>query len=306
MEKERMSVRSSDEKHLLKGVVYLPDGEAKGYFQVVHGMREYIGRYDRFMTEMAENGYVCFGFDNLGHGETAEEGEHGYIADNDGWKCLVTDVSLFNKAVRKKYAEKYGNMPCILMGHSMGSFIVRMVAGTYTDVWDKLIIMGTGGTNRLTGLGKRIARNIYKKNGPRFVSDKMEKMAFGSYTKKFERDDEISWLSVDKANRDRYRVDKFCKPKFTISAMLDLLYIQQAANSPIWYRSMRTSKPILLVSGAMDPVGAYSKGVKEVYERLQGMRADVTMKLYEGARHEILNDFCHDEVVKDILEFAAK
>ena len=306
MEKEKMSVKSSDEKHMLKGVVYLPEGEPKGFFQVVHGMREYIGRYDKFMTEMAEAGFICFGFDNLGHGETAEEGEHGYIADNDGWKCLITDVSLFNQAVRKKYREKYGDMECVLMGHSMGSFIVRMVAATYTDTYDKLIIMGTGGQNVLTGFGKKIANHIYKKHGARYVSDKMEKMAFGSYTKKFERDDELSWLSVDKGNRDRYRVDKYCKPKFTISAMKHPLLIQEAANSQIWYKGMKSYKPILLVSEALDPVGNYSKGVKEVYTRLTARGNKVTMKLYEGARHEILNDFCHDEVVKDILDFVNK
>ena len=86
-------VLSSDGKHQLKGVVYLPEGEKKGLFHVVHGMTEYIGRYDGFMRKAAERGYVCFGYDHLGHGNTALEGELGFIALKDGWEYLVKDVA---------------------------------------------------------------------------------------------------------------------------------------------------------------------------------------------------------------------
>ena len=92
---------SSDGKHTLTGVVYCPDGEARGYFQVVHGMCEHIGRYERFMSQMADEGWICFGYDHLGHGKTATDpSEFGYIADKKGYELLIDDVKRFADAVK--------------------------------------------------------------------------------------------------------------------------------------------------------------------------------------------------------------
>ena len=138
-------VLSSDREHQLAGVVYLPDSAPKGLFHVVHGMTEHIGRYERFMRDLAAAGYITYGYDNLGHGKTARnESELGYIAPQDGWKLLVKDVEIFDRAMRAEYGEE---LPLTLMGHSMGSFIVRLSA-EISGYYDKLIIMGTGGPRR--------------------------------------------------------------------------------------------------------------------------------------------------------------
>ena len=129
---DQMNVLSTDGIHTLKGKVYSPEGtkKAKGFFQIVHGMTEHIDRYDEFMTKMAENGYICFGFNNLGHKDTVEDSELGFIAENGGYEHLVDDVATFYAAVSNKYrAKRY-----ILMGHSMGSFIVRLFAEKYDGV----------------------------------------------------------------------------------------------------------------------------------------------------------------------------
>ena len=115
------TVPSSDGKHTLQGVVYVPDGEIRGLVQVVHGMCEYTGRYEAFMTFLAENGYLAFGHDHLGHGLTAAPEERGFIAERDGWEYLVRDVTVMKDAV----VREYGDRPWYLFGHSMGSFIVR-------------------------------------------------------------------------------------------------------------------------------------------------------------------------------------
>jgi len=296
-------VLSSDKKHLLKGKLYIPEGKAKGLFHVVHGMTEYIGRYDGFMRAMAEEGYITFGYDHLGHGMTADDSELGYIAHEKGWEILVDDVFVFGNSIKKTIG---GDLPFILMGHSMGSFIVRLCAVKYNH-YDKLIIMGTGGPNPAAGAGIAVTSALKKIKGEHGYSDLVYKMAFGAYNKRFESEnDSYAWLSVDKGNRDRYRADKYCTFLFTISAMQDLIRLNKGSNEKEWFAAVDKTKPILLTSGAEDPVGDYGAGVRKVCDLLKAQGANVRMKLYDGYRHEILNDGCRDQVIADIKAFIAE
>lgn len=293
-------VLSSDKKHMLKGKVYLPEGAVKGLFHVVHGMTEYIGRYDAFMRKMAESGYITFGYDHIGHGQTAAKEELGYFAGNDSWRLLVDDVFLFGKEVKNEMGKA---LPLILMGHSMGSFIVRLTAAKY-DHCDKLIIMGTGGPNPASGAGIALSGILKKLKGSHGYSDLIYSMAFGSYNKGFEHEnDKYAWLSVDRANRDRYRKDPLCTFLFTVSAMQDLVKLNKYSNDQGWFDKINKKMPILLLSGSEDPVGEHGKGIKKVFALLKEKGANVHMKLYEGYRHEILQDFCKDDVINDILVF---
>lgn len=295
-------VLSSDKKHYLKGKIYIPDGAPKGLFHVVHGMTEYIGRYDGFMRAIAQAGYVVFGYDHLGHGMTAaNESELGFIAPKDGWKNLVDDVFIFGNEIRKMTdGEK---LPFILMGHSMGSFIVRLTAAKYNH-YDKLIIMGTGGPNPAAGAGIALSGMIKAFKGDHGYSKLIYDMAFGAYNKGFEQEnDPYAWLSVSKENRDNYRKDPLCTFKFTVSAMQDLVCLNKYSNDKSWFSAIDKKKPILLAAGSEDPVGEHGKGVKKVYELLKTSGANVSIKLYEGYRHELLNDYCRDEVTADIKDF---
>ena len=128
--KREFKVDSSDGVHHLAGFVYLPEGEVKGLFHIVHGMTEYIERYERIFTDLATEGYICFGYDHLGHGKTAKDkSELGYIADKDGYDLLCRDIKVFSDAVRAKF-DPEGKLPYYLMGHSMGSFTKAAVAMT--------------------------------------------------------------------------------------------------------------------------------------------------------------------------------
>lgn len=293
-------VLSSDKKHMLKGIIHLPEGKPKGLFHVVHGMTEYIGRYDGMMRKMAEHGYITFGYDHLGHGRTAANDELGYIADKDGWKLLVDDVYIFGAEIRREYGE---NLPFFLMGHSMGSFIVRLTAVKF-DHYDKLIIMGTGGPNPVAGAGIALSGLLKKLKGARGHSDLIYSIAFGSYNKGFEQEnDPYSWLSVDRENRDKYRKDPLCTYQFTVSAMQGLVQLNKYSNDKSFFAAINKKKPILLISGGDDPVGEQGKGVKKVFDLLKAENANVRIKLYEGYRHEILNDFCKDDVIRELLDF---
>ncbi len=302
IEKKHLAVPSSDGIHSLSGVVYLPADKPLGYLHVVHGMTEHIGRYDGFMRDMAEAGYVCFGYDNLGHGNTAKnDAELGYIAKKEGWKYLTADVGRFAEAVQKEY----GNLPYYLLGHSMGSFIARVAARDILRP-DKLIIMGTAGKNPAAGAGLMLIALIKLFRGDKHFSPLIDKIAFGSYNDRFgggSADDPKPWLTGDRQARNKYYADKFCSFNFTVSAMGDLIRLIKEANDRSTYVKLKKDMPVLLVSGADDPVGNYGKGVREVAEKLTSEGLSPKCIIYDGARHEILNDFTYEDVKKDILEF---
>ena len=292
---------STDGIHDLAGKVYLPDKSPIGVLHVLHGMTEHIARYDTFMREMAEAGYITCGYDHLGHGNTAADpSELGFIAEKGGDDLLLRDVKAFSDAVRGEYGK---DLPYVLMGHSMGSFIARLAAEKYVKP-HKLIIMGTGGPNPIAGVGLALIGIIKACKGPRHISPFIDRMAFGGYNKRFGEDAHPkAWLTKDAAVRDAYMADPFCTFPFTISAMGDLIRLTKNANRGTWFKSLPQGLPILLVSGHDDPVGDFGKGVETVCERLQKAGHPVTCRLYSGYRHEILNDACHDRVVADILDF---
>lgn len=298
-----MRVLSSDGIHTLAGRVWLPDGQPRGLFQVVHGMVEHVGRYDAFLQEMAAEGYISFGHDNLGHGQTARnESELGFIAHRQGWKYLAQDVGVFADAVAAQYGPA---LPRFLMGHSMGAFIVRLAAAEEVRP-EKLIVMGTGGPNPACPAGLALVRSLKVLRGERHISKLIYGLVFGSYNKRFEKGDKTLWLTGDPAVREQYAADPYCSFRFTVSAMEDLLMLNQKANSGRWFATMgRRQIPTLLVSGGEDPVGGYGKGVQTVYHRLQKAGAPVRIRLYEGYRHEILNDASRGQVIGDIKAFLA-
>ncbi len=295
---------SSDGIHTLAGVVYVPQGQPRGFFHIVHGMTEHIGRYEPIMQALTEAGYLCFGYDNLGHGKTAKDrSELGYIAPKDGYDLLCRDVKVFADAVIHTY-DPEKKLPYYLMGHSMGSFITRLAAEKYIKP-DKFIIMGTGGPNPAANAGLALIALIKVFRGDRHISPLVYAMAFGSYNNRFGGGtaDPLRWLSKDPAVRQRCYDDPFCSFLFTVSAMGDLIRLTRDANRKKWHRNMPQALPILLVSGDTDPVGGYGAGVTRVCERLKRSGHDARMILYPNSRHEILNDDTFDQVKADILAF---
>ena len=173
---------STDGVHDLAGKVYLPNKTPIGILHVLHGMTEHIARYEVFMREMAEAGYITCGYDHLGHGHTAADpSELGFIAEKGGDDLLLRDVKSFSDAVRAEYGK---DLPYILMGHSMGSFIARLAAEKYVRP-HRLIIMGTGGPNPIAGAGLALIGIIKACKGSRHISPFIEKMAFGGYNKRW-------------------------------------------------------------------------------------------------------------------------
>ncbi len=297
-------IPSTDGIHTLRGKMFLPEGEIRAVLQIAHGMAEHIDRYADFMTYLAENGILAVAYDHIGHGKTAEnDDELGYFAKKDGWQIVYRDVIAFSQAVKNEYPDK----PFILMGHSMGSFIVRNAVTYAHDLYDALIIMGTGGPNPLSGIGLSLAKAIAKYKGEKYHSGLLQALTFGSYNKKTDKKHPYEWLTYDGEIRKKYAADPHCGFLFTVSAMQDLITMQAEVNTDTWFTLVPKELPILLTSGEEDPVGSYGDGVRTVYEKLQKAGVQNTeLKLYEKMRHEILNEIEKERVYEDILAFVLK
>ena len=297
---KNFEVKSTDNIHTLRGKIYIPQGEIKYILGLVHGMTEYIDRYDHFFSFLAKNGILAFGYDHLGHGKTAEnDNELGFIAHKDGWKYLVKDVDAFTKAIKKMYP----NIPTVLMGHSMGSFIARLVAEHYSYEYDKFIFCGTSGPNPASAPGILLVKIIKAIKGEKHKSNLIQSIAFGGYNKGFDGDTPYEWLTNDRDVINKYAADKYCTFRFSVSAMGDLMNLLSKSNRNAWFKAVDSAKPILLIAGDKDPVGNYGKGVKAVYDKLIKNGKTAQIKLYKNCRHEIHNDICKDEMFGDILTF---
>lgn len=301
-ETRERNVPSTDGKHTLRGVIYIPETDCfKGKIELIHGMTEHIARYAKFMSELAESGYIVYAYDQIGHGKTADnDGELGFIADKNGYDALINDVKAFAEDVEREFP----GYKRILFGHSMGSFTTRLAVTRYPDIADMYICSGTGGPNPVAGVGLTLAKVISAFKGKKHISGFIDKLAFGTYNDRTDKRTPYDWLTYDNTIVDAYAKDKFCTFKFTLSAMCDLIYMNKTCNDKKWFASFRKDMPILLISGEEDPVGNYGKGVTQVSDMLtQTGVKDVTLKLFPHNRHEVLNDSGHAESVNTIIKW---
>ncbi len=304
MKKEEFYFDSRDGETSIHGVRWMPDkGEPRGIIQIIHGMEEYVERYEDFASFMTSNGFIVTGEDHLGHGgSVAEGGTTGYFCEQDPATVIVRDVHRLKKITQ----EKFPGLPIIIMGHSMGSFIARNYIYRYGTGINMAIIMGTGSTpGALLFAGRTVAKMTSLFKGSKCKSSFMDKMSFGSYCKKIENPrTSYDWLSVNSENVDKYIADPMCGFGFTANGYLALLELIKRMQKGTNLEAVPKDLPLLFVAGEEDPVGNYGEGVKTAVESYKnaGVR-DITMKLYPGDRHEILNEDDRDVVKEDILEW---
>lgn len=303
---EKINFPSTDGKTRVTAYLWTPDGgQVRGVVQLIHGMREHMGRYAHFAAFLNENGYVLCGNDHLGHGETVSKGGlYGHFGKSGGADFLVDDCKALTEIMKKRYPAA----PLFLLGHSMGSFIGRIYVTKYGQELSGFICMGTGGPNPLAKAGHALASilacvGLGKKEGRL-----MDNIAFGKYNDRFKNENsDNAWLSRDKEIHTQYANDVHTKSLFTNAGFRDMLKLNIAANSKSWFESVPKNLPVLIVSGAEDPVGDYGNGVEQVRNGLRDAGLEkLEFKLYDGARHEILNETNRCEVFADILEWIEK
>ena len=292
---------SSDGKDNVHACIWAAEGECKAVLQIIHGMAEYAERYAPFGEKLSKLGITVCAEDHLGHGRTAKDKDDlGYMADAKGYAPVLSDIASLTEIMRIKYQ----GVPYFVLGHSMGSFFCRKYISIYGKELAGAVIMGTGFMGgALTGTAKLLTQTVATFKGWRHRSKFINNLAFGSYNKRFEGRTEYDWLSVNQENVDKYIADELCGVPFTCNAFYGLFSIIHEACKGSTIKAIPETLPLLLVSGKDDPVGNYGKGVIKFYDKLSKYGKNVSMTLYEGYRHEILNDDCAPLVEDDIIEF---
>ena len=286
---------------------WTPDCDLNGVVQISHGINEYIGRYEDFARYLASKGFVVVGNDHLGHGQSMLSPERlGYFADSDGWYHVVDDV----EELRRRTHEKYPELPYFILGHSMGSFIVRTwLSRCPQSKVTGVILSGTGQPPApIVAAGRLACDADMVKNGPMHRSEAISNVAFGSYNKAFEpKRTKYDWLTRDETIVDSYAQDPLCTFTPTTSLFRDMMYGLSIIGRRRNLEKMNKDLPIYFMSGDKDPVGGNGVQVAKVYSMFirAGMR-DVFYKFYKDGRHEMLNETNRDEVYNDILNWLFK
>lgn len=307
MKKRDLEFASTDKKSKVYACCWQDEGQKPLFLvQICHGMCEYIDRYQELADFLCARGGVVFGNDHLGHGKTKAMNEpsyFGYFAEKDGEKIVVEDVYTLTAMMKKEYP----GLPIVLIGHSMGSMVARSYMTKHGEGIDCAIFMGTSGANNLTGIIRFLARVGMIFGRAKKPATLLDHLAFSKYNDRFEDvRSEKDWITRDRERVEKYLADPLCMFLFTDRAAYDFANLLDEVSGVQWAQKLPKATPYLLVSGGMDPVGGYGDGVREVYGWMkQAGLADVTMKLFEGARHEILNEINRDEVKQELFDFIA-
>ena len=307
MIKNEFTFLSSDQKTNIHAITCLPkDNKFTRVFQIIHGMCEYIERYLAFIEYLTTKGFVVVGHDQLGHGQSINSEEDlGYVGEPDPNDLLIKDIHILRTITQKKYPE----LPYFICGHSMGSYLLRQYICSYSKGLAGIIILGTGYMSpceTLMSLGFLNFLACFK--GMRHRSKLTKKISFelGPYKKYDHENKDInnSWISRDPEIVKQYYADKKCQFDFTINGFFGLVTAIRYSCNPSNVAKINKDIPILFVSGDKDPVGNNGEGVKKAYEIMKLIGSvDVTLKLYEGSRHEVLNELNRDEVYEYILNW---
>ncbi len=277
----------------------------KAIVVIVHGMAEHSGRYDHFAQFLQENQITVLAHDQRGHGQSGEYNHDlGHLPPKLGWHLLIDDLARVIYQVRRQF-----DCPLFLLGHSMGSFVCRRFVQQNQGMIDGLILSGTGGhPGKAAIVGRQLALFLSQTVGAKRPAKLLQKMTFAAFNRPFKpARTEVDWLTRDQSLVDSYVNDPYCGMMCTNGFYHELYDLSLSVNQPENDRFVSKDMPILLISGDHDPVGEMAVGVKQVYQnyRVHGIN-DVTLNLYTGGRHDILNEINRCEVYQDVLEWLQK
>lgn len=303
MTRNEFTFPSADGKTPIHAVEWLPEGPVRAVLQISHGVAEHILRYEPFADYLTARGFAVAGHDHLGHGDSVAPGAARlYFGPRGSWKWVVDD--LYTR--RNLAGKRFPGVPCFLLGHSMGSFLARTYLIRYPGTVDGAILMGTGQmTPALIAGGRALTAVERRKAGEEHASPIVDRLAFGSYNKHFAPNRTgFDWLSLSPENVDDYLSDALCGGSVSTGLFQELLGGLAFISKPENLKRMNANTPVLFVSGAMDPVGGCGKGVRRALRSFERAGArDVSIRLYPGLRHEILNEECREEIFEDLYQW---
>ena len=292
---------SADGVTQIHGVKWTPEGQPVAVLQIVHGMVEYIERYRSFAEFLNSKGFVVVGHDHIGHGESVSSPEEwGIMHAKHPSDIMVEDIYANYKLTKQAYP----SLPYFIMGHSMGSYMTRKcLAGA--------IIMGTGTEASGTiNAGLAFINFLSFFHSDAYRSTMVRDMTYSAPYKQYDctgATPDNSWLTKDVEIVKKYYSDPKCTYTFSLGAYRGLVESTKYDNDPANIAKMKKDLPVFFVSGACDPVGNMGKGVEAARDKFvaAGMQ-DVSLKLYDNDRHEILNETDREVVYEDLYAWMQK
>ena len=277
--------------------------DLKGVVQISHGVGEHAGRYQSIAKLLQKKGYDVYAHDHRAHGKSAKTADFlGFYDGDDYFSDAILDMRKLTELIKHEHP----NQKIILFGHSMGSLLSREYVTQYGDDLEALILSGTASFMKgLGAVGLVSAKFFSKINGKHRSNEMLKNLFFNQFNKKFKPNrTKVDWISSDEKQVDIFEADPLRIEDFSLSVFLDILKGSKKINKLPTFENTAKELPIYIFSGDNDPVGEMGKGVKKVAKKYKKAGIlDVTLKLYEGGRHEMLNEVNKDEVEKDLLKW---
>ncbi|WP_227431100.1 alpha/beta fold hydrolase [Psychrobacter sp. I-STPA6b] len=300
------TILSADQKHTLHHTFFIPQSDIKATLLIAHGMTEHSGRYIEFAQFLANHGIMVATYDHLGHGKTAENmDELGYFAPSYPMQALLKDTVIMADAIKAHYPD----VPHFIMGHSMGSFIVRNVLQHHASEFAGAILMGTSDFDPLIPVFLPMTKMLNK------IAPKQRNIVFANTMNrvlnfklgKSRADSEFAWVCANSEGRQAYEADPLCGFDFTNNGFMALMQLMHRGLHKQWAQTIDKDFAMLFVSGEDDPIGNMGDGVRQLSERLlqQGF-THIDYYLYPNMRHEPLHEVEHQLVYQDILNWLSK
>ena len=294
------NILSTDGIHTLHHTFFDPANDTKATLLIVHGMAEHSERYVCFAQYLADNGIAVLTYDQLGHGRSVKNADElGFFAKKHPVQMVQRDVINMADALKARHPDA----PHFIMGHSMGSFIVRTILQHHSSEFAGAILMGTSDTDHIAKAMQPLCSMLNHTN------PKKKNKLFGKITNKTlnaklkeKTKHEFAWVSKNEANLAEYDADPLCGFDFTNNGYWTLFQFMNKGLSKDWAKTVDKDFPLLFVRGAQDPVGNMSKGVQKVADRLKSQGFErVEVRLYPDMRHEPLHEAENEMVYEEIL-----
>ncbi len=279
--------------HDLKLETFLFDDvkDPKAVVIIIHGMQEHCRRYDNFANFLNKNGYIVVASDLRGHGRTAIDGKFGF-----GEKDIFPETVQDQLQIIYFAAKKYG-LPIFVFGHSYGSMLSQKLVQCCPLI-EKCVLCGTtNGDSFIMKLGNGVLKALSLVKEDSSPGGILEDLCIKAYGKKFERG---NWFSRDEKVFDEYLQDKFCGGSFPFGFYKSLIYNMSKMNAGI---PQISNTKLFLIAGENDPVGEEGEQVKKLHQKYLENNVAAKIKLYPGARHELINEINKKEVYQDVLNF---
>ncbi len=294
---KKQFIKARDGYNLELHIFEVPN--AKAVVQVIHGMEEHQGRYEKFVKFLNENGFSVVSSDMRGHGKACKD--LGYFKEKEGYLELIEDQKFITNFIQKCFPKQDIN----LFAHSMGSIIARVLLQENSKAYKKVVLSGYPNYQKGAYPGILFTNFITAIHGPKYKSKfilDVSKDTFNHTIKKPKT--KYDWICYNEESVKSYIDDPYCGIGFTCSAYNDLFHLVVMMHKPEMYHNVNKDMELLLIRGEDDPCIGGNRGSDDSYRVLYNAGFNKIKRIdYENMRHEILAEKDNKKVYKDIINF---